>query len=286
MRVLPFHCLCIFALIIRQNSLSDHLQCFLCEGPCNCQGRQLSQKCVPNDRLHHPRCYSVKSVLTGQVLRKGCSADCESVEVSGWQKCQLCEGQMCNKNDDDDVSKTFLLNDCQMSQFFGALQTIHNNFRRESGLEGAATRDASSEGHLEESSQFVNGIDSSLFSPPKNKMQMAKTEFQNVLERMSPSSEPIGLGKNLEPDRPQLVAQFGLPLSDAGQHFVVGQNLAQKTAVETGGGGPSRRVEAFGQQIERRQNSGGTTVPFLALNASAATLLFTLIQILFAWLRE
>uniref|UniRef100_A0A183BW45 Uncharacterized protein n=1 Tax=Globodera pallida TaxID=36090 RepID=A0A183BW45_GLOPA len=157
MRLLPFHCLCIFALIIQQNSLSDQLQCFLCEGPCNCQGHQLSQKCVPNDRFHHPRCYSVKSVLTGQVLRKGCSADCESVEVSGWQKCQLCEGQMCNKNDDD-VSKTFLLNDCQMSQFFGALQTIR---------------------HLAESSQFVNGIDSSLFASPKNKVQMAKTENKN-----------------------------------------------------------------------------------------------------------
>ncbi|KAI3418035.1 hypothetical protein GPALN_016348 [Globodera pallida] len=182
-----------------------------------------------------------------------------------------------------------------MSQFFGALQTIRSNFRRESGMESAATRDASSEGHLAESSQFVNGIDSSLFASPKNKVQMAKTEnkndfgaqFQNVLERMSPSSEPIGLGKDLEPDRPQLVGpvQFGPPLSGAGQHFVVGQNLAQKTAVETGGGGPSR-VAAFGQQIEHRQNGGGKTVPFLALNAAAATLLFTLVQILLALLRD
>ncbi|KAL3099205.1 hypothetical protein niasHS_000813 [Heterodera schachtii] len=174
------------------------------------------------------------------VLRKGCAAaaagaGCRTVELNGWQRCRQCDdGNLCN----DEVSDNVLVNECQMSQIFGAVQSLHDNLR-ESGMESEAARD----------SQFINGIDSSSYV--STAANMDKSEFKNVigtfLERMSPMSSPIGLENDNNPrakqfrDHPQNTHQF------------FGQNLPQ-IRPRNDEFAPSGHRVTFGQEIWRQKN--------------------------------
>ncbi|KAL3120959.1 hypothetical protein niasHT_002587 [Heterodera trifolii] len=247
MRLLFFPILCFFFPNVLQNTFGDEekqqfLECFSCDGPCNCQIGHTPQKCaIPNGQ-----CYAVKSALTGQVLRKGCAAaaadaGCRTVvELNGWQRCRQCDdGNLCN----DEVSDNVLVNDCQMSQIFGAVQSLRDNLK-ESGMESEAARD----------SQFINGIDSSSYV--STAANMDKSEFKNVigtfLERMSPMSSPIGLENDNKPRVKQL------PDHPQNSHQFFGQNLAQ-IRPRNDEFAPSGHRVTFGQEIWRQKNAALST---------------------------
>lgn len=65
------------------------LSCYSCEGRCEC--RQARTELCPAGTL----CYTLKGMGDGQLLRKGCTADCKLVHIFD-SMCSLCRGPLCN----------------------------------------------------------------------------------------------------------------------------------------------------------------------------------------------
>uniref|UniRef100_A0A7E4UZE6 Uncharacterized protein n=1 Tax=Panagrellus redivivus TaxID=6233 RepID=A0A7E4UZE6_PANRE len=70
-------------------SLGSCLQCFTCEGKCGCRD-PVAEQCPARTK-----CYTLKSLTNGNIVRKGCAPDCISINQND-RFCEQCDSDSCN----------------------------------------------------------------------------------------------------------------------------------------------------------------------------------------------